>query len=138
MNRRAGEPPRWSSWREVPGVIFHPPHLRKTVQTAVIVGTVLFGINHLDVVLRGAADHVLWLNRLQYRPAHRLAALEKLPDCVLDGARLIVTDEHRAHHTAAVDENHGRPRLHAIALPHRVLRIDHHRPGNALGAHELA
>lgn len=36
-------------------------HLRKTIGIAVVVGTILFAINQLDVVLRGAATPVLWL-----------------------------------------------------------------------------
>lgn len=37
------------------------PHLRRTVLTALIVGTVLFGINQLDVVLSGAATTGTWI-----------------------------------------------------------------------------
>ena len=57
----AGEAPTWSTWSEVPGVIAHPPHLRQTVAIALVVGTVLFAINQLDVVLRGEATVVVWL-----------------------------------------------------------------------------
>ena len=39
----------------------HPPHLRQTVTIALVVGTVLFAINQLDVVLRGDATVVIWL-----------------------------------------------------------------------------
>lgn len=41
--------------------MLHPPHLRKTVTTAIVVGTVLFCINQLDVVLRGQAGTVVWV-----------------------------------------------------------------------------
>jgi hypothetical protein len=42
-------------------VVAHPPHLRRTVTIALVVGTVLFAINQLDVVLRGDADAWVWL-----------------------------------------------------------------------------
>lgn len=38
----------------------HPPHLRRTLLTTVIVGTLLFCINHLDVVLAGDATAATW------------------------------------------------------------------------------
>ena len=53
--------PRWSTWRDVHRVVLHPPHLRKTLRIALIVGTVLFCINQLDVVLGGRANGVVWL-----------------------------------------------------------------------------
>lgn len=37
------------------------PHLRFTFRTALLVGTVLFAINHLDVVLDGRATAVTWI-----------------------------------------------------------------------------
>jgi hypothetical protein len=37
------------------------PHLRRTVLTALIVGTILFAINQLDVVVGGQADWATWL-----------------------------------------------------------------------------
>lgn len=55
------EPPTWSTWSEAARVVLHRPHLRKTTTIALIVGTVLFGINQLDVVLRGDATTVVWL-----------------------------------------------------------------------------
>lgn len=54
------EPPTWSTWPEAARVVLHPPHLRKTVTIAVVVGTVLFCINQLDVVLRGDATAWRW------------------------------------------------------------------------------
>ncbi len=56
-----GGPPTWRTWGEIPKVVLHPPHLKKTLRIAVIVGTVLFCINQLDVVLRGAATPLVWL-----------------------------------------------------------------------------
>jgi hypothetical protein len=54
-------PPTWSAWSEVPRVVLHRPHLRKTIQIALVVGTVLFGINQLDVVWSGRANAVVWV-----------------------------------------------------------------------------
>jgi hypothetical protein len=54
-------PPTWSTWREALGVVRYPPHLRRTITIALIVGTILFAINQLDVVLRGDATTVVWL-----------------------------------------------------------------------------
>lgn len=52
--------PTWSNWRDVPSVVFHRPHLAKTLRIAAIVGTVLFCINQLDVVLGGRATPFVW------------------------------------------------------------------------------
>lgn len=41
-------------------MVLHRPHLRKTLRIALVVGTVLFAINQLDVVLRGAATPLVW------------------------------------------------------------------------------
>jgi hypothetical protein len=54
-------PPTWGGWREAIGVIAYRPHLRKTVRIAAVVGTVLFCINQLDVVLRGDATTATWV-----------------------------------------------------------------------------
>jgi len=53
--------PVWSTWREIPKVCLYPPHLVRTISIALIVGSVLFVINQLDVVLRGDATAVVWL-----------------------------------------------------------------------------
>lgn len=55
------EQPTWSTWAEAARVVLYPPHLRKTVTIALVVGTVLFAINQLDVVLRGDASAVVWI-----------------------------------------------------------------------------
>lgn len=55
------DPPTWSSWWEAMVVVGYPPHLRKTVTIALVVGTVLFCINQLDVVLRGDATAAVWI-----------------------------------------------------------------------------
>ena len=36
------------------------PHLRKTISIALLVGSILFCINQLDVVLRGKATALTW------------------------------------------------------------------------------
>jgi hypothetical protein len=62
MSRAAvTEPPTWATWREALAVIGYRPHLRRTVAIAVLVGTILFAINQLDVVLRGDATTVVWI-----------------------------------------------------------------------------
>jgi hypothetical protein len=60
---RAGRPEllTWATWREAVGVVCYRPHLRKTAAIALVVGTVLFCINQLDVVLRGDATAVVWV-----------------------------------------------------------------------------
>ena len=55
------EPPTWTTWPEAVNVVCHRPHLRKTATIALVVGTVLFCINQLDVVLRGDATAVVWI-----------------------------------------------------------------------------
>ncbi len=42
-------------------MILLPQNLRRTAITAIIVGTILFCINQLDVVLRGDATAIVWL-----------------------------------------------------------------------------
>lgn len=54
-------PPTWSSWREALAVVAYRPHLRQTATIALMVGTVLFCINQLDVVLRGDATTLVWV-----------------------------------------------------------------------------
>ena len=42
-------------------MVIYRPHLRKTITIALVVGTVLFSINQLDVVLRGDASPLVWV-----------------------------------------------------------------------------
>jgi len=51
----------WSTAAEAWRVVAHRPHLRQTALTALIVGTLLFAINQLDVVLSGAATTATWV-----------------------------------------------------------------------------
>ncbi len=54
-------PPTWAGWREALGVIAYRPHLRKTVRITLVVDSVLFCINQLDVVMRGNASTATWV-----------------------------------------------------------------------------
>ncbi len=51
----------WTSWREIPRVCLNRHNLTHTAGVAAIVGTVLFVINQLDVVLSGRATALVWL-----------------------------------------------------------------------------
>ena len=51
----------WSTFSEALRVCAHHPHLRRTAGMALIVGTILFSINQLDVVLAGRATLSVWL-----------------------------------------------------------------------------
>ena len=55
------EQPTWTTWREALRVVAHRPFLKRTVRVALIVGCVLFVINHLDDVLRGRATPAVWI-----------------------------------------------------------------------------
>jgi hypothetical protein len=55
------EPPTWARWRDAPAVLAYRPHLRRSLLTAAVVGTVLFCINQLDVVLSGDATLATWV-----------------------------------------------------------------------------
>ena len=56
-----GQSPTWTTWREAAGVIIYPPHLRRCLAIAAVVGTILFAINQLDVVVRGDATAAVWV-----------------------------------------------------------------------------
>lgn len=53
--------PTWERLRECPRCIGHRPYLYRTLATALFVGTVLFIINHLDVVVAGQASAEVWI-----------------------------------------------------------------------------
>ncbi len=55
------EPPTWTTLHEALRVVAHRPHLARTVVTALVVGTLLFAINQLDVVVRGDATTAVWI-----------------------------------------------------------------------------
>jgi hypothetical protein len=50
----------WEGPRDWPRCVAYRPHLARTAATALVVGTVLFAINHLDAVLRGHAGPGVW------------------------------------------------------------------------------
>lgn len=54
-------PPLWSRPGEALRVVAYRPHLRRTLLTALVVGTVLFAINQLNVVVGGHATEIVWL-----------------------------------------------------------------------------
>lgn len=61
MERVAEERPAWSKVGEVPAVVLYRPHLARTFSVAIIVGTLLFAINQLDVVIGGDATVTTWV-----------------------------------------------------------------------------
>jgi len=74
--------PSWSNLRQGLAVVAYRPHLRQTIRVALLVGTILFSINQLDVVLRHQATVATWLK----------AALTYLvPFCVANYGILVAT-----------------------------------------------
>lgn len=51
----------WATWREALAVVGLRRHAGATIRIALIVGTVLFVINHLDVVAAGEATARTWV-----------------------------------------------------------------------------
>lgn len=74
--------PLWTTWAEAVRVVCYRPHLRKTVAIALLVGTILFAINHLDVVLRGDATTAVWV---------KSAVTYLVPFCVSNAGVLVGT-----------------------------------------------
>lgn len=72
--------PTWGTLREALTVILYRPHLRKTVTIALTVGTILFCINQLDVVLRGDATAAVWI---------KTAVTYLVPFCVSNAGVLV-------------------------------------------------
>lgn len=52
--------PSWGNAREAAGVVFFPHHLRRTLLTAAVVGSILFCLNHLSELLEGRATATVW------------------------------------------------------------------------------
>jgi len=90
------EPATWSTPGDALAIVCTRPHLTQSVTTSLIVGTVLFAINQLDVVLSGHATSVTWL---------KIAVTYAAPFCVTNIGILIGT---RAQPTD--DENRGKLR----------------------------
>lgn len=78
--RGLDEPPTWRTPKEALSVIAHRPHLRKTVTIALVVGTILFCINQLDVVVRGDATTAAWI---------KTATTYLVPFCVSNAGVLV-------------------------------------------------
>ena len=51
----------WEHWTEVPGMVFYPLFLRRTVVIALVVGTILFTINHIDEVITHHTSRAMWI-----------------------------------------------------------------------------
>jgi hypothetical protein len=88
-------PPTWATWQDAVHVVCYRPHLRKTAAIALVVGTVLFGINQLDVVLRGDATAAVWI---------KSAVTYLVPFCVSNGGVLVASrvDRHDRGHRGGV------------------------------------
>jgi hypothetical protein len=74
--------PTWSSWREGLGVVAYRPHLVKTVRIALLVGTLLFAINQLDVVVQHGATAATYL---------KVTLTYLVPFCVSNYGLLVAT-----------------------------------------------
>ena len=74
--------PTWATWREALAVVRYRPHLLKTMRVALIVGTIIFAINQLDVVLRHKATLVTYL---------KCAVTYLVPFCVSNYGILVAT-----------------------------------------------
>ncbi|MGH3764430.1 MAG: nitrate/nitrite transporter NrtS [Pseudonocardiaceae bacterium] len=66
-------PPTWQRLAECPRCILYRPHLSRTALTTMIVGTILFAINQLDVVVTGHATTTTWV---------KIAVTYLVPFCV--------------------------------------------------------
>jgi hypothetical protein len=75
-------PQAWATWREAARVCVHPPYLRRSVTVALVLGSILFVINQLDVVLGGHATSVTWL---------KVATTYLVPFCVSNFGILVAT-----------------------------------------------
>jgi hypothetical protein len=56
-----GTIPTWSTWRQAVRVVWYWPNLKRTLTIALVVGTVLFSINQLDLVVTGRATPAVWI-----------------------------------------------------------------------------
>ena len=53
--------PSWSSYSQVPSVVFHRVNLGRTIPTALVTGLILFLINQLQPVLRDPGSVPTWI-----------------------------------------------------------------------------
>jgi len=72
----------WSTWGEAVAVCASAHNLRRTIGVALVVGTLLFVINQLDVVLRGDATTFLWF---------KIGLTYLVPFCVSNYGILVAT-----------------------------------------------
>jgi hypothetical protein len=86
-------PATWATWREALAVLAQRRLLRRTATIAIVVGTVLFAINQLDVVLRGDANAVVWV---------KSAVTYVVPFCVSCAGVLAAT-----HQESAPSDSHA-------------------------------
>ena len=82
MTQLQVEQPEWTTWRQAIRVMAHPPFLKKTFRIALVVGTVLFLINHLDEVWGGRAGTAIYCKGL---------ATCLVPFCVSNWGILVAT-----------------------------------------------
>jgi hypothetical protein len=68
-------------------VVLYPSHLRKTLTIALLVGTVLFCINQLDVVVRGHATTAVWI---------KSSVTYLVPFCVANAGVLVASRRSRS------------------------------------------
>jgi hypothetical protein len=81
--------PSWSTWREALRVVRYRPHLRRTVSIALLVGSILFLINQLDVVIRGKATAFVWF---------KTGLTYAVPFCVSNYGILVATHRRKSPH----------------------------------------
>lgn len=77
----------WSDLPEALRVVLRGSNLRKTIAVALFVGTVLFLINQLDVVVSGHATPLVWL---------KIATTFLVPFCVSNYGVLVATHRGRS------------------------------------------
>lgn len=69
-------------------MVVYRPHLVRTIRIALVVGTILFAINQLDVVLRGQATAFVWF---------KTGLTYVVPFCVANLGILVATSQRRRH-----------------------------------------
>ncbi len=74
--------PSWSGLGQALAVVAYWPHLDNTMRIALVVGTIVFSINQLDVVLRHQATDAMWLKG---------ALTYLVPLCVVNYGILVAT-----------------------------------------------
>jgi hypothetical protein len=55
-----GTSPTWSTWRQALGVVRAPSSLKRSGLVAVIVGSLFFVMNQLDVIMAGRGTALVW------------------------------------------------------------------------------